>query len=52
MIVSADRYERKHLFHSQRSAGGKPAEKQCAKTNAARKFRAAQASELTNFNED
>jgi hypothetical protein len=26
MIVSADRCERKHLFHSQRSAGGKPAE--------------------------
>jgi hypothetical protein len=44
MIVSADRYERKHLFYLQRS--------DCAKTNAARKFRAAQALELTNFNED
>jgi hypothetical protein len=41
MIVSADRYERKHLFYSRRSAGGKPGEKSIYKTNAARKFRAA-----------
>jgi hypothetical protein len=50
MIVSADRYERKHLFICS-AAQENQLKKQCAKTNAARKFRAAQASELTNFSE-